>query len=227
MSEPVILGRINGLFGTHGWVKAFSFTRPPDNLFQYDPWLLRKGSVWKPYKILATKCHRRTLIARLDGVCDRTDAAELLRSDIGVRRAQLPLLSDDEFYWASGRIFLHRGLSTLGSPPNYFAVVSVAAPDTSLDDLTFDGAGGLFYAGHGDFGSVPVYLGSSTMGDYNQIRGPVGDYSVDLSLPTYGVPSGNPRPRVFAGIAFLPEPSSSVSMLLGACVFVILQRRGR
>lgn len=81
-------------------MKAFSFTRPPDNLFQYDPWLLRKGDAWKPYKILATKCHRRTLIARLDGVCDRTDAAELLRSDIGVQRAQLPLLEDDEFYWA-------------------------------------------------------------------------------------------------------------------------------
>ena len=100
MSELVILGRINGLFGTHGWVKAFSFTRPPDNLFQYDPWLLRRGDVWKPYKILATKCHRRTLIAKLEGVCDRADAAELLRSDIGVQRAQLPLLEDDEFYWA-------------------------------------------------------------------------------------------------------------------------------
>jgi len=99
VTEPVIVGRINGLFGTHGWVKAFSFTRPPDNLLGYDSWLLRKGEVWKPYKVVATKSHRRTLIARLEGINDRAGAAEILRSEIGVQRAQLPVIGEDEFYW--------------------------------------------------------------------------------------------------------------------------------
>lgn len=99
MSDPIVVGRINGLFGTRGWVKAFSYTRPRDNLLNYDPWYLRDKDAWQPYAVAAARCHGSGLIAQLSGVEDRDHAASLLKREIGVERAQLPQIEAEAFYW--------------------------------------------------------------------------------------------------------------------------------
>lgn len=100
LTDPIVVGRINGLFGTHGWVKAFSYTRPRENLLDYTTWYLRNGRSWQAYALGAAKRHGSGLIASLNGVEDRDTAATLLRCDIAIERQQLAVPATGEYYWA-------------------------------------------------------------------------------------------------------------------------------
>lgn len=99
MIDSVIVGRINGLFGTHGWVKVLSYTRPRENLLTYQPWHLQLGTDWQEYQVRAARRHHGGLIASLTGVDDRDAAAQLLRRDVAIERAQLAKLDEGEYYW--------------------------------------------------------------------------------------------------------------------------------
>jgi len=94
----VVIGRINGLFGVKGWVKVMSWTRPRENLFEYAPWLIQTEDGWRELRVLEWRPQGKGLVARLEGVEDRDQAAALMQRDIMVPRAQLPTL-DEGWYW--------------------------------------------------------------------------------------------------------------------------------
>jgi 16S rRNA processing protein RimM len=94
----VVLGRISGAHGIHGWVKVFSSTEPREAIFEYQPWLL--GEDLEAVRLSQGKQHGSRLIAQLEGVGDREAAEELAGARIAVYRDQLPGLSEGEFYWA-------------------------------------------------------------------------------------------------------------------------------
>jgi ribosomal 30S subunit maturation factor RimM len=48
--EPVLIGRITGLFGVRGWVRVFSFTDPREAVLGYGPWWVRQDGVWHPVR---------------------------------------------------------------------------------------------------------------------------------------------------------------------------------
>lgn len=100
LTDPVVVGQVNGLFGTRGWVKVFSHTRPRDNLLHYDPWYLRGPTGWQRFAVREGRSQRGGLVARLDGIDDRDQAAALLKRDIGVPRSQLAPLPARQYYWA-------------------------------------------------------------------------------------------------------------------------------
>jgi 16S rRNA processing protein RimM len=98
--KRVILGRISGLYGISGWLKIFSYSRPRENIFSYDPWLIKQPTgTWLEQKVSAWKPHSKGLIAQFDGVNDRDGAQAFVGLDIAVSREQLPALAEDEFYW--------------------------------------------------------------------------------------------------------------------------------
>ncbi|MCG8428332.1 MAG: ribosome maturation factor RimM [Chromatiales bacterium] len=99
-SQWVTLGRISGLFGVRGWVKVYSDTAPRKNILDYPVWYLRQKGDPKAYKLRTGKVHGKGLVALLEGVEDRDQAAQLLQADIVVPREQLPKADADEFYWA-------------------------------------------------------------------------------------------------------------------------------
>ncbi len=96
--QQVPIGRISGLFGVRGWVKVWSGTRPRKNLFEYTPWLIHMDDGWREFRVLEWRPQGKGLVARLEGVDDRDQAAALLQRDIMIRREQLPAL-DDGWYW--------------------------------------------------------------------------------------------------------------------------------
>ncbi|TVO75292.1 ribosome maturation factor RimM [Sedimenticola selenatireducens] len=108
MSAPVdknetdwaVLGRVSGLFGVRGWVKVFSHTSPKENILNYPSWFLFREGEWQEYKLKQGKAQGKGLVALLEGVDDRDQAAELTGADIAVRRDQLPEISPDEYYWS-------------------------------------------------------------------------------------------------------------------------------
>jgi len=94
----LVLGRITGVYGVHGWVKVFSETTPRENILSYSPWYL--GETGIPKTVAEGRRQGKLVIARLSGCEDRDQAAALIGLDIGIRRDQLPPPQADEIYWA-------------------------------------------------------------------------------------------------------------------------------
>lgn len=101
---PVVLGLISGLFGVKGWVKVYSYTRPPENILKFPQWLIGRQDDWRPFRVLEARQQGKTLLARLaDGdaqtLADRDAASELLDCQIAVAREAMPALPEGEYYW--------------------------------------------------------------------------------------------------------------------------------
>ncbi|MCD6048286.1 MAG: Ribosome maturation factor rimM [Gammaproteobacteria bacterium] len=95
----ILAGKIGAPHGIKGWVKVFSYTSTPENLLNYQPWLLEIKGVMKSLKVLHAQPHGECLIVAFEGVTDRDQAAELTHTKIYIQRDQLPELAEDEYYW--------------------------------------------------------------------------------------------------------------------------------
>ena len=98
--EPVVLGRVAGLFGVRGWIKLFSYTDPREAVLQYKGLLLGRQGNWQAAQFAEGQRHGKSVIARLDGIDDRDQAAALVGSDIAVPRESLPAVGDGQYYWS-------------------------------------------------------------------------------------------------------------------------------
>jgi len=100
LQQWVPLGKISGLFGVKGWVKVFSNTQPRENILSYSPWYLKRGGEWQEFKLLSGKPHGKGVLAHLSDCHDRDIAAELIGSEIAIKREQLPQPAPGEYYWS-------------------------------------------------------------------------------------------------------------------------------
>jgi 16S rRNA processing protein RimM len=100
LAQPVLLGRIVGLFGVNGWVKVFSYTQPREAILEYGQWYLKQDNEWRAAVIAGGKRHGKSIIASFSGVTDRDQAAELIGCDIAIEREDLPVPEVGRFYWA-------------------------------------------------------------------------------------------------------------------------------
>jgi len=116
-TQPVVLGRISGLFGVRGWVKVYSYTDPREAVLKFDRWLLSGNDGWREASVAEGQRHGKTIIARLDGYVDREQAAGLIGTEIGVPRELLPAAEVGRFYWSDleGLRVVHRDGSVLGT----------------------------------------------------------------------------------------------------------------
>ncbi len=115
-TQPVVLGRISGLFGVKGWVKVYSYTEPREAVLEYRRWLLSGKDGWQEATVAEGQRHGKTIIARIDGYVDRDQAAELIGTEIAVPRDELPETEEDRFYWSDleGLRVVHRDGTELG-----------------------------------------------------------------------------------------------------------------
>lgn len=95
----VIVGQVTGVFGVQGWVKVRSYTLPPDNILEYQPWWVRLHGEWREAPVSAGRSHGKGIVVRLEGHGDRDSARVLVGAPIGVSRTQLPPPSPGEYYW--------------------------------------------------------------------------------------------------------------------------------
>lgn len=99
-NEFLSVGEISGVFGTKGWVKVFSFTRPRESILRYSPWLLRKQQQTKTLAVVDGHLHGPAVIAQLQDLNDRDEAQQWLGAEILIRRDQLSKPRQGEYYWA-------------------------------------------------------------------------------------------------------------------------------
>ncbi|MGR8948759.1 MAG: ribosome maturation factor RimM [Gammaproteobacteria bacterium] len=96
--KPLLVGKISGLFGTRGWVKLFSYTRPHANLINYPKILV--GEEYAEHRFSDCKQHGNKLLAQLSDVDDRGAAANLVGSNLYIARNWLSAADDGTYYWA-------------------------------------------------------------------------------------------------------------------------------
>jgi 16S rRNA processing protein RimM len=96
------MGQVLAPFGIQGWIKVRPFTALPDALLGHAAWWVRpSGSQsWREVSRLAARLHSGTILAQLAGIDTREAALSLRGAEIGLPRAMLPVVDDDEIYWA-------------------------------------------------------------------------------------------------------------------------------
>ena len=102
INRPIVIGRITGAYGIHGWVRIQSSTEPREGILSYSPWWLRSNpnDQWRQRKVLDARPHAKSIVAGIDCCNDRNQALQLIGTEIAVERRQLPTLAPGEHYWA-------------------------------------------------------------------------------------------------------------------------------
>ena len=96
--DRVCVGAIAGVRGLKGEVRIKSFTADPDGVAAYGPVTTEDGE--RSFGLKVTARAKGLLIARLDGVNDRTAAERLKGTRLYVPRSALPKPGDGDFYHA-------------------------------------------------------------------------------------------------------------------------------
>jgi len=99
-SSSLAVGRFSGVFGVRGWLKLFSYTRPPGNLLGYRPWQVLRDGKLVPLEVAEIDQRGQVLLVRLVGVDSRDTAAAWVGRELFINRDQLPPPAPGEVYWA-------------------------------------------------------------------------------------------------------------------------------
>lgn len=92
------MGVVTGARGLRGELRIKAFCADPDGLFDYGPLTDEKGQ--KTFKGRITGEAKGQLLARLEGISDRTAADAIKGQKLYVTREALPEPDEDEFYYS-------------------------------------------------------------------------------------------------------------------------------
>lgn len=98
--QKIVIGRLGGPYGIKGWLHLHSFTDPIANIFQYPRWYLKKRDQWELLQLELHKTHGNSFVVKLVGYDDREIAALLKGAEIATDRAELPKITENEYYWS-------------------------------------------------------------------------------------------------------------------------------
>ncbi|MDE2624392.1 MAG: ribosome maturation factor RimM [Betaproteobacteria bacterium] len=93
------MGRVSVPYGVQGWIRIQSYSGSLDGLAAYPTWWLGKGETFREFSLAEWRIHGGALVARLEGVTDRTAAESLKGLEIAIPREQLPAAGENEYYW--------------------------------------------------------------------------------------------------------------------------------
>jgi 16S rRNA processing protein RimM len=105
-ADAIEVGRIADAWGIKGWFKVLPHSADPQALFSSTRWYLQpseqgaktfSGTVL--LRVRETKEHSDTVVARADGVEDRSGAEALKGARIFIPRSSFPTAQLDEYYW--------------------------------------------------------------------------------------------------------------------------------
>jgi 16S rRNA processing protein RimM len=113
----LVMGRVLGAHGVEGWIKARAFTTTPEGLIaQRRWWLGREAGEWRRFDVKEARRHADVVLARLEGLGQREEAAAWRGASIGIPRSKLPAPPKGEVYLADlvGLTVVNREGVTLG-----------------------------------------------------------------------------------------------------------------
>jgi 16S rRNA processing protein RimM len=105
-ADAIEVGRIHDAWGVRGWFKVLTHSADPQALFSTKRWYLQppekgpqafSGTVL--LRVREAKEHSGVVVARTDGIEDRSGAELLKGARVFVPRSSFPSAGDDEYYW--------------------------------------------------------------------------------------------------------------------------------
>jgi 16S rRNA processing protein RimM len=116
----IVLGRIVAPYGIKGWVRVHPFGDDPEAWRDMPQWWLGRspdGADWTSRVPVAVRFQGKEVVAKLDGVDDRTAAEQLDGLYVAAPREALPETAEQEYYWADliGLEVVNEEGETLGS----------------------------------------------------------------------------------------------------------------
>jgi len=134
----VVMGKVVGAQGIQGWVKVQTFTEYLDSLLDFDTWYVGTDQLsWRAVNVLEANVHGKVLIAKLEGIADRTAAEKCKGLLIAVPRDSLPEQPEGEYYWSD-----LVGLSVENLQGDEFGTVDSLLETGANDVLVVKGAAG-------------------------------------------------------------------------------------
>jgi 16S rRNA processing protein RimM len=137
--DRVCVGAVTGVRGLKGEVRIKSFTADPDDIAAYGPVSTEDAS--RSFRVKVTAHAKGLLIARLDGVNDRTVAEGLKGTRLYVPRSALPKPGDGDFYHAdlvglAAETETGERLGTVKAVHNFGAgdILEIAAPEDGPEE---------------------------------------------------------------------------------------------
>lgn len=97
-AKRILLGRIAGAHGIRGEVIIHAFTGLPEDIAAYGPLSDENGA--RAFVIKSMRVTAKGVVARLEGVGDRSAAEALKGVGLYIDRDRLPVAADGEFYHA-------------------------------------------------------------------------------------------------------------------------------
>lgn len=97
--DLICVGHILGAQGVKGWVRVFSNTSPRENIVSYSPWVVEQG-LRRDTIAVSGRLQGKNVLARLEGIEDRSQAEELAGCKIFINAQQLPEPEEGEYYWS-------------------------------------------------------------------------------------------------------------------------------
>ncbi len=108
--DAVEVGRILDAWGVKGWVKVLPHSNDPQTLLNSQAWFLQAPEArFRPgfsafsgtvaLQLEECKVHSDTVVAKIEGMNDRTAAEALRGARIFLPRSSFPAASSDEYYW--------------------------------------------------------------------------------------------------------------------------------
>jgi 16S rRNA processing protein RimM len=94
----ILVGRIGAAHGLKGEVKLLSFTEEPKAIARYGPFEVEGGS--RRLTITGIRQSKSSLIAKFEGIGERSEAERLKGLELYVPRDRLPALEKDAYYHA-------------------------------------------------------------------------------------------------------------------------------
>lgn len=112
------MGRVASPHGVRGALKVQPLSADPATLLGFAQWWLRDPDTlaWTPYRVAASRLQSGMIVAELEGTASREAAGVLRGAEIGVPRAALPALAQDEYYRSDlvGMTVVNRSGEVLG-----------------------------------------------------------------------------------------------------------------
>jgi 16S rRNA processing protein RimM len=126
--DAIEVGRILDAWGVKGWVKILPHSTDPEALFAAKSWFLQAPEAkFRPgfnafsgtvsITVDEAKTHSDSVVAKVNGLDDRTAAEALRGARIFLPRSSFPAASKDEYYWVDliGLAVVNREGVALGS----------------------------------------------------------------------------------------------------------------
>lgn len=97
-NSRILLGRIVAAHGIRGDVLVASFTQRPEDIAAYGA--LSDAAGTRAFRLRVVRVTAKGVVARIEGVGDRSAAEALRGAELWIDRARLPAADADEFYHA-------------------------------------------------------------------------------------------------------------------------------